>query len=90
MGITGPNWLGWLFAVVMLGTAAYCAVRLVVAWRSRRPTGYAVDLTHILMGSAMAGMLVPSLFSTRRACEPGSSASAPSSCSGPTMSIPAR
>jgi Domain of unknown function (DUF5134) len=61
MGITGPSWLGWLFAVVMLGTAAYCAGRLAVAWRSRRPTGYAVDLTHIVMGSAMAGMLVPGL-----------------------------
>jgi len=61
VGMTGPGWLGWLFAVVMLGTAAYCAGRLAVAWRSRRPTGYAVDLTHILMGSAMAGMLVPGL-----------------------------
>jgi len=61
MEMTGPGWLGWLFAAVMLGTAAYCAVRLAVAWRSRRPTGYAVDLTHILMGSAMAGMLVPGL-----------------------------
>ena len=61
MRITGPGWLGWLFAAVMLGTAAYCAGRLAVAWRSRRPTGYAVDLTHILMGSAMAGMLVPGL-----------------------------
>jgi hypothetical protein len=59
--MTGPGWLGWLFAVLMLGTAAYCAGRLTVAWRSRRPTGYAVDLTHILMGSAMAGMLVPGL-----------------------------
>ena len=45
----------------MLGTAAYCAGRLAVAWRSRRPTGYAVDLTHVLMGTAMAGMLVPGL-----------------------------
>jgi hypothetical protein len=61
MGITGPGWLGSLFAVVMLGTAAYCAGRLAVAWRSRRPTGYAVDLTHVLMGTAMAGMLVPGL-----------------------------
>jgi len=61
MGMTGPGWLGWLFAVVMLGTAAYCAGRLAVAWRSSRPTGYAVDLTHVLMGTAMAGMLVPEL-----------------------------
>jgi hypothetical protein len=61
MGMTGPGWLGWLLAVVMLGTAAYCAGRLAVAWRSRRPTGYAVDLTHVLMGTAMAGMLVPEL-----------------------------
>jgi hypothetical protein len=59
--MTGPGWLGWLFAFVMLATAAYCAGRLAVAWRSRRPTGYAVDLTHILMGTAMAGMLVPEL-----------------------------
>jgi hypothetical protein len=61
MEMTGPGWLGWLFAVVMLGTAAYCAGRLAVAWRSQRPTGYAVDLTHVLMGTAMAGMLVPEL-----------------------------
>lgn len=61
MGMTGPGWLGWLFAAVMLGTAAYCAGRLAVAWRSQRPTGYAVDLTHVLMGTAMAGMLVPEL-----------------------------
>jgi hypothetical protein len=61
MGMTGPGWLGWLLAAVMLGTAAYCAGRLAVAWRSRRPTGYAVDLTHVLMGTAMAGMLVPEL-----------------------------
>ena len=59
--MTGPAWLGWLFAAVMLGTAAYCAGRLAVAWRSRRPTGYTVDLTHVLMGTAMAGMLVPRL-----------------------------
>jgi hypothetical protein len=45
----------------MIVTAAYCFSRLVVAWRSKRQTDYDVDGTHILMGVAMAGMLVPRL-----------------------------
>jgi hypothetical protein len=59
--MTGPSWLANLLAAVMIATAAYCFSRLVVAWRSKRRTDYDVDGVHILMGVAMAGMLVPRL-----------------------------
>jgi hypothetical protein len=59
--MTGPSWLADVLAVVMIATAAYCFSRLLVAWRSRRETDYDVDGVHILMGVAMAGMLVPRL-----------------------------
>jgi hypothetical protein len=59
--MTGPSWLANLLAVVMIVTAAYCFGRLAVAWRSRRRTDYDVDGVHVLMGVAMAGMLVPRL-----------------------------
>jgi Domain of unknown function (DUF5134) len=59
--VTGPSWLADTLAVVMIATAAYCFSRLMVAWRSRRQTDYDVDGVHILMGVAMAGMLVPRL-----------------------------
>jgi hypothetical protein len=59
--MTGPAWLAKMLAAVMIVTAAYCFTRLIVAWRSRRRTDYGVDGVHILMGVAMAGMLVPRL-----------------------------
>jgi Domain of unknown function (DUF5134) len=59
--VAEPSWLAGLLAAVMIATAAYCAVRLAVAWRRRRPTAYDVDAAHVLMGVAMAGMLVPRL-----------------------------
>ncbi len=59
--MTGPSWLAKLLAAVMIATAAYCFSRLVAARRWRRPTDYDVDGVHILMGVAMAGMLVPRL-----------------------------
>jgi Domain of unknown function (DUF5134) len=59
--MAGPSWLANLLAAVMIATAAYCFSRLMVAWRSRRQTDYDVDGVHILMGVAMAGMLVPGL-----------------------------
>jgi Domain of unknown function (DUF5134) len=59
--VAGPSWLAGLLAAVMIATAAYCAVRLAVAWRRRRPTAHDVDAVHVLMGVAMAGMLVPRL-----------------------------
>jgi hypothetical protein len=59
--MTGPSWLARALAAVMIVTAAYCFSRLVLAWRSKRPTDYDVDGVHVLMGVAMAGMLVPRL-----------------------------
>jgi hypothetical protein len=57
----GPSWLANTLAAVMIATAAYCFSRLVAAWRWQRRTDYDVDGVHILMGMAMAGMLVARL-----------------------------
>ncbi len=59
--MAGQPWLADTFAGIMILTAAYCVSRLVVAWRQHRPTDYQVDGVHVLMGIAMAGMLVPRL-----------------------------
>jgi Domain of unknown function (DUF5134) len=57
----GPSWLANTLAAVMIATAIYCFSRLVAARRENRPTDHDVDGVHILMGVAMAGMLVPRL-----------------------------
>jgi Domain of unknown function (DUF5134) len=57
----GPSWLAWTFASVVLVVAAYCLARLLVSWRQHRPSDRRVDGIHVLMGVAMAGMLVPRL-----------------------------
>lgn len=57
----GPGWLSGTFAALMLTVAAYCAGRLMIARRRRRPTELDTDLSHVLMGLAMAGMLVTGL-----------------------------
>jgi hypothetical protein len=59
--VTGPSWLAGTLAVVMIATAIYCFGRLVAARHWRRATDYDVDGVHMLMGVAMAGMLVPRL-----------------------------
>jgi hypothetical protein len=59
--MSGLSWLAYSFAALMLATSAYCLSRLAVSWRHRRPTDHQVDAVHVLMGVAMAGMLVPSL-----------------------------
>jgi len=59
--MTGPSWLANFLAAVMIATAVYCFSRLVAAWRWERRTDYDVDGVHMLMGVAMAGMLVPRL-----------------------------
>ncbi|MGH9045922.1 MAG: DUF5134 domain-containing protein [Acidimicrobiales bacterium] len=53
-----PRWLYDLFAVLMLCVAAYSATLLAVAAWSRRTRGWDVELSHLLMGVAMAGMFV--------------------------------
>jgi Domain of unknown function (DUF5134) len=59
--MASPAWLADLFASVMLLTAGYCASRLILARTEQRPTERDVDFAHVLMGLAMAGMLVPRL-----------------------------
>ena len=57
----GPVWLSGIFAAVMLTVAVYCAGRLVAARWWRRPTELDTDGAHVVMGVAMAGMLVSGL-----------------------------
>ena len=59
--MTNPTWLNDAFAAVMLAVAAYSAGRLVLARMRPRRTHRDVDTAHILMGTAMAGMLVSDL-----------------------------
>jgi len=57
----GPVWLTGIFAAMMITVAVYCSGRLVAARRWRRPTEVDADGGHVLMGVAMAGMLVAHL-----------------------------
>jgi hypothetical protein len=57
----GPSWLVDTLATIMLVTAAYCLGRLVAAKAWHRTTHFDVDVGHVAMGVAMAGMLVASL-----------------------------
>lgn len=59
--MTTPVWLTDVFAAAVLGVAAFCAGRLVVARWTRRPVEVDSDAGHVLMGTAMAGMLVTGL-----------------------------
>src|SRR4249920_792642 len=57
----GPAWLTAIFAAASLAVAVYCAGRLIVARRWHRPTELDTDGAHVVMGVAMAGMLVSGL-----------------------------
>src|SRR5215467_1715517 len=57
----GPAWLTGIFAAAMLAVAVYCTGRLMAARRWRRPTELDTDGAHVVMGVAMAGMLVSGL-----------------------------
>ena len=59
--MTGPSWLAGTFAAVMILIAVYSAGRLCFAWLRGRATETDADALHIVMGTAMAGMLVPRL-----------------------------
>ncbi len=59
--MAGPSWLAGTFAAVMILIAAYSAGRLLFAWLRRRATETDADALHAVMGTAMAGMLVPRL-----------------------------
>lgn len=69
--MAGPAWLAGSFAALMLLTALYCATRLVLARTQRRPAEQDVDLTHVLMGVAMAGMLAPGAVLLPSLAQPG-------------------
>jgi hypothetical protein len=53
-----PSWLYYLFGVLMLAIAAYCLALLVLGAVTHRPAGRDVELSHLFMGVAMAGMFV--------------------------------
>jgi hypothetical protein len=59
--MSNPGWLNGIFAGAMLIVAAYSAGRLVAARAWSRPIHRDVDVAHVLMGTAMAGMLVSDL-----------------------------
>ena len=57
----GPTWLTAIFAAASLAVAIYCTGRLVAARRWHRPTELDTDGAHVIMGVAMAGMLLSGL-----------------------------
>jgi hypothetical protein len=59
--VAGPSWLTGVFAAVMILTACYSASRLVVSRLRESATEADADGLHVVMGTAMAGMLVPQL-----------------------------
>jgi hypothetical protein len=59
--MAGPSWIAAVLAVVMIATAIYCAGRLAAARLWRRFTEVDTDSVHLVMGVAMAGMLLPGL-----------------------------
>jgi hypothetical protein len=59
--MSAPRLLSDGLAVIMLAIAAYCAIRPLAARRWRRTTERDTDAAHVLMGVAMAAVLVPRL-----------------------------
>jgi hypothetical protein len=59
MSLGPPSWLYYLFGVLMLAVAAYGVLLFALSLSTRRSAGRDVDLSHALMGIAMAGMFVP-------------------------------
>jgi hypothetical protein len=62
--MTIPTWILGIFAAIMLAVAAISIARLALARSGLRPgadTDADIDVAHLLMGIAMAGMLLASL-----------------------------
>jgi len=59
--MAGPPWAAGAFAAVTILTAAYSASRLAVSRLRGQATEIDADALHAVMGTAMAGMLVPRL-----------------------------
>ena len=58
MAQSTPSWLYYVFGAAMLAVAAYCVVLLVLSVATDRPAGRDVEVSHVFMGVAMAGMFV--------------------------------
>ncbi len=58
MAMSTPSWLYYLFGVLMLAVAGYCFTLLALSLATNRPAGRDVELSHLFMGVAMAGMFV--------------------------------
>ncbi len=58
MAMSTPSSLYYLFGVIMLAVAAYCLTLLTLSLATNRPAGRDVEISHIFMGVAMAGMFV--------------------------------
>jgi hypothetical protein len=68
--VAGLSWLAGPLAAAMIAIAVFCAGRLACARRWRRPTEVDADSLHLVMGVAMAGMLMPRLsLLPSRGCE---------------------
>jgi Domain of unknown function (DUF5134) len=59
--MAGPSWLAGVLAAVMILTAGHAASRLAASRVLRVATEADADGLHALMGTAMAGMLLPQL-----------------------------
>jgi hypothetical protein len=58
MAMSTPSWLYYLFGALMLAVAGYCFTLLILSLATNRPAGRDVELSHVFMGVAMAGMFV--------------------------------
>jgi hypothetical protein len=58
MALSTPSWLYYLLGSLMFAIAAYCVTLLVLGAATHRPAGRDVELSHVFMGVAMAGMFV--------------------------------
>jgi hypothetical protein len=56
--VSGPDWLSWPLAGLMIICALYHGGRLATAGRHEGVVSYDIDLAHLVMGTAMAAMLV--------------------------------
>ncbi len=56
-----PTWLAYTFAAVMVAVSLYCIAWLIEATRRSLQNHMDVNISHVAMGLAMAGMLVPRL-----------------------------
>lgn len=55
-----PHWIYYLFGALMFAVAGYSALLLAVGATARRTAGVDVELSHVVMGLAMAGRFMSS------------------------------